>query len=166
MNKCLFSRQALHDVIALLKSCHRRHASANLVGCGKYLPSTNYGSTERPQSNSLLGKQRVEMGNKWAVCIWQRLREATDGKSAAQSNDRYLWKRSPRSLTDTSLSSACGSWVQTSPYRQHAGSTHGDSSQVRVTFYRASRCCYLVKDWLPVCFVGLRALGDFVMHLT
>lgn len=32
----------------------------------------------------------------------------------AQSNDMYLWKRSPRSSADTSLSSACDSWVQAS----------------------------------------------------
>lgn len=87
----------------LLKSCHHHRVSANFIGCGKYLPSTNYSSAKRPRSNSLLGKQRVEMGNKWAVCIWQRLRGATDGKNAAQSTDMYLWKRSLRSLKDTSL---------------------------------------------------------------
>lgn len=121
-----------------VKGCHHRHyrrASANLIGRGKYLPTSNYSSAERPRSNSLLGKQRAEMGNKWAVCIWQRLRGATDGTSATQGNDMYLWKRSPRSLTDTSLPSACDSWVQTSPsYRRHTGSPRRDGSRAKVTF--------------------------------
>lgn len=72
--------------------CDRHCASANLIGRGKYLPTNNYSSAGRPQSTSLLGKQRAEMGNKWAVCIWLRLRGASDGTSATQSNDMYLWK--------------------------------------------------------------------------
>lgn len=103
---------ALHDVIALWKACH---TSANLLWRGKYLPTANYSSAEQPQRSSLLGKQKAEMGNKWAVCIWQRLRGATEETSATQSNDLYLWKRSLRSLTDTLLHSACDSWIQTSP---------------------------------------------------
>lgn len=82
-NKCLLSAlppfgSAIRDVIVLWKATHRRHASDNLIGCGKYLPVCNYSRAKCPQSNSLLGKQK---GNKWAVCIWQRLKEATDGRS-------------------------------------------------------------------------------------
>ena len=83
---------ALHDVIAPWKAI-RRPASANLIGRGKYLPTSNYSSAERPRSDGLLGKQRAEMGNKWAVCIWRGLRGAADGTGAPQSDDTYLWKK-------------------------------------------------------------------------
>ena len=84
----------LHDVIAPWKAISRRRpASANLIGRGKYLPTSDYSSAERPRSDGLLGKQRTEMGNKWAVCIWQQLRGAADGTSAPQSDDTYLWKK-------------------------------------------------------------------------
>lgn len=85
-------------------------------------------------------------------------------RGAAQSNGMYLWKRSLRSLTDTSLPSACGSWVQTSPYRQHTGSTRRDWSRAEVTFYQAPLCSYLVKgklSQLSVCCVWIYALGRF-----
>lgn len=46
-NKCLLSAlppfgSAVRDVIVLWKATHRRHASDNLIGCGKYLPGSNY----------------------------------------------------------------------------------------------------------------------------
>lgn len=66
---------------------------------------------------------------------------------AAQSDDMYLRKRSPRSLMDAQLPSACDSRVQTSCYHQHTGANHKRQQPVWSDLYQAALCCYLADGW-------------------
>ena len=94
-------------------------------------------------ATSLLGKQSAEMGNKWAVCIWQRREEPP----AARVMTCTCGERSARSVTcDVRLASVRG----LDPQGQQPG---------WVTFYQASLCCPLVKDEVHICCVWLRARG-------
>lgn len=85
-------------------------------------PASNYSSAKRPWSNSLLGKQKAEMGNKWAVCIWLRLRGTTDGPKC-YSKQWHVPVEKVTGFYDKRVRCHLHSdgRVQTSPYLVHTG---------------------------------------------
>lgn len=107
---------ALHDVIALWKraATAAMQAPTSLDAVNIYPPAIiaaprGLGATacwvNRGQRWEI--NEQCASGSGWVEPLIRRV--------LLKAVTMYLWKRSPRSLTDTSPPSAWGSWVQTSP---------------------------------------------------
>lgn len=150
-NECLLKSTLLLMMSSLFKRAAHSAAAAAAAQTPTSLVAVNIYPPAITAAPSSLGATACWVNRGWR---WEINEQCASGSGwdellmrrvAAQRDDMYLRKRSPRSLTDARLPSACDSWVQTSCYRQHTGSNHERQQPVWSDLYQAALRCYLAK---------------------